>query len=166
MDIARRGIELFNARDVERIAEIAHPDLVWRPAMGTLEGREYHGLDGIAQYRQDLDAGFRDIGFEIEAVEPIGSDTVLVIGRLYGTGFSSGVSVSGERGVVIRFRDDKITSIESFPFVARARGGPGRSGGMTAAAEERTAPPLGLCVRVANEKPQSSHLGVAIEEPT
>ena len=121
VDMARRGNEMFNARDFRRLAEIAHPDVVWRPAMGTLESRQYHGLDGMRRYQDDLGAGFRDLGFEIESLHEIGSDTVLMVGRLHGTGSSSGVTVSGERGVVIRFRDDKITSIESFPSVAHAR---------------------------------------------
>jgi ketosteroid isomerase-like protein len=119
-ELARRGVEMFNGRDFGHLSEIAHDDVVWRPALGQLEDREYRGLEGFVEYTRDIGASFQDERFEIESIRPVGDDAVIVFGRLHGTGARSGVAVSGERGVVIRFRDGKIAAMESFPSAAEA----------------------------------------------
>ena len=122
--VAKRLMDAFNAGDLDAslalLKEEAHPDFVWKPAIAILDGGEYRGADGMRAYDEDFRASFQAQSFEPEFSRAIGTDTVLILGRLHGTGQQSGASVSGERGIVLRFRERKLASMASYPSHAEA----------------------------------------------
>lgn len=114
LEIAERGIDAFNRRDVEVLAELTTRDFAWFPALpGTVEGGDYRGRDGIETYLGDirdiwetlrvLGDEFRDLG-----------DRVLALGRTEGRGQASGVQVDAPLAMVFDFRGGKISRVRTY----------------------------------------------------
>jgi ketosteroid isomerase-like protein len=114
VEIVKRGIDAFNRRDVNVLADLTTPDFEWFPALpGTVEGDGYRGREGIEAYFDEIRStwdglrvcgdGFRDLG-----------DTVLVLGRTEGRGRASGVQVDAPLGIVFDFRGDKVARARTY----------------------------------------------------
>ena len=55
VEIVQRGIEAFNRRDVDLLAELTTPDFAWFPALpGAVEADGYRGRAGMETARCDL----------------------------------------------------------------------------------------------------------------
>jgi ketosteroid isomerase-like protein len=115
IEVTQRATEAFNAGDLDFLAQAVTSDFVWRPAIGTLESREYRGIDAMRHYWRDLGESFDETRFETAECRTVAADTVVILGRLHATGHSSGAAVSGERGIVARFRGERIASMTSYP---------------------------------------------------
>src|ERR1700730_6467853 len=96
VEIVKRGIDAFNRRDVEALADVVTPDFEWFPALpSTVEGARfsgYRGREGSERYYEALRSawqGLRVLGNEFRDL----GDSVLVLGRADGRGRGSGVEV-------------------------------------------------------------------------
>jgi ketosteroid isomerase-like protein len=114
VEVVKRAVEAFSARDVDLAAALATPDFEWFPAMtGTVERGSYQGREGVGAYLRDvldtwaelrvLAAEFRDLG-----------DRVLMLGRMAGRGRGSGAPVDAPIGMVFECRGGRIAQIRSF----------------------------------------------------
>src|SRR5437868_2881476 len=60
LETARRGIDAFNRRDVEALADLTTPDFAWFPALpGTVEKDGYRGREGVETYFGEIEGTWR-----------------------------------------------------------------------------------------------------------
>ena len=117
VEMVKRGIDAFNRRDVEALADVVTPDFEWFPALpSTVEGegyRGYRGREGIETYFEDVRStweGLRVLGAEFRDL----GGSVLVFGRAEGRGRGSGVEVDTPLGIVFDFRHAKCSRARTY----------------------------------------------------
>jgi len=114
VEIAKRGIDAFNHRNVDLLAMLVTPDFAWFPALpGIVEGDGYRGREGIETYFDEisntwgelrvLGGEFRDLG-----------DRVVVLGRTEGRGRGSGVQVDSPLAMVFDFLEAKMSRVLTY----------------------------------------------------
>ena len=95
----------------ELIARFADPDIEWVEA--AIDGRVYHGHEGVQQsFERWLDQ-WDEFGYEAERFVDRGDD-VLVVGQEQGRGMTSGASVSSRHYSVWTVRAGKIARYREF----------------------------------------------------
>jgi ketosteroid isomerase-like protein len=108
VEIAKRGIDAFNRRDLEILAEITTDDYEWFPAFaGIVEGGSYRGREGIEAYFLAASDTWEEVRVVADEFRDLGQ-RVLMLGRVEGRGRGSGVEVDAPHGVVYDFRRGKI----------------------------------------------------------
>jgi ketosteroid isomerase-like protein len=119
VDVARRAVAAFNARDVEGFAALTTSDFEWSPSMSPIDGAVFVGHDGVRKYFQEL-AGAWD-RFDVHPDEFLEHRTgVLVLGRLEGRGRGSGAATSASLGMAFDMREGAISRIRGYLDQARA----------------------------------------------
>jgi ketosteroid isomerase-like protein len=113
VDIARRAIAAFNARDVDAFAALTSPDFEWIPSMSPIEGETFHGRAGIDRYFELLAAAWEHFSVDPEDFR-LGAGIVLALGRLEGRGRGSGATVDASLGMAFWLGDGSITRIRGF----------------------------------------------------
>jgi ketosteroid isomerase-like protein len=113
VEIAKRAIEAFNAREIETFMSLVTPDFEWSPSMSAIENRLFVGPAGVREYF----AAFGDAWERFQIVpgefrEAI--DLVLMLGRLEGHGRMSGVQVDSPLGMAFDLRSGMIVRIRGF----------------------------------------------------
>lgn len=113
VEVAKRGIAAFNAREVELFASLTTPDFIWYPSMGAIEGQAFEGRPGIDRYFGTLADAWE--AFQIDPGEfRTLADTVVMLGRLNGLGKGSGVPVDSSLGMVFDLHGGAISCIRGF----------------------------------------------------
>jgi len=109
VELAKRGVDALNRRDLDAFAEHCTADVEWFPSMaGTIEGGSYKGREGMERYFEHYEETwerFRVHNDEYRSVD----DRVLAAGRLEATGRGSGVPVTAPVWTVIEFRGGKMS---------------------------------------------------------
>jgi ketosteroid isomerase-like protein len=114
VEIAKRGINAFNQRDVYTLAEITTDDYEWFPAFaGIVEGGSYRGRNGIETYFQAAMDTWEEVRVVADEFRDLGQ-RVLMLGRVEGRGRGSGVEVDAPHAVVWDFRDGKISRTRAY----------------------------------------------------
>lgn len=113
--IARRGLEIMDAQEFERLAEVMHDDVKWMVGGVTVDGPE-----GIGQFLGGFYTAFPDARHEVLAVVEEGDAVALElrVKATHGGAFPSpvgeiaatGRSVEWASGTFVRVRDGKIES--------------------------------------------------------
>jgi ketosteroid isomerase-like protein len=113
VEVVRRLLDAFNARDLDRFARLTTEDFEWSPSMVAIDGEVLLGREGIETYFGRMidawdefrvaDGEFRDLG-----------DRVLWRGRLDGRGRISGALVSAPLDILYGLRDGQVSSMRSF----------------------------------------------------
>jgi ketosteroid isomerase-like protein len=112
VEIVRRGIEAFNARDVDDLVSLSDPDGEWLPFRAQLEGTVYRRHEGIRQYVHDMDEDWE--AFRIDPLEfHARGDRVAVIGRVRALGRDSSVDIDSLAGFVFELRWGRIRRLTS-----------------------------------------------------
>jgi len=107
-ECSRKGVDVFNRRDLDAFAALMTDDYEWVGAfLGSVEGGSYRGLEGIARYFREAEETWEE--FHAPGVEfrDLG-DRVLVLGRMEGRGRTSGVEVQASYTMIVEFRGSKI----------------------------------------------------------
>ena len=113
MEIVRRGIDAFNRRDVDLLAELTTPDFEWFPALpGTVEADGYRGREGMETYFAEIRGTWEELSVLVDDVHDLG-DGALVLGRTEGRGRASGVQVDAPIGIVFDFRRGKVSRVRA-----------------------------------------------------
>jgi hypothetical protein len=103
-----RGIEAFNARDIEGIVALCHPEVEFHSTFAAVGGGVYHGHDGLRRWHQDLAEVFdQEIGLEPEEYFDLGEHT-LAFHVMHGRGKASGAAVSLPIAQVVRWHEDGV----------------------------------------------------------
>lgn len=111
---ALRGIEAYNRRDVDGVAELTTADFEWLPALpGALESEGYRGRDGVEQYFAEIDRTWEELRIVVDDVREVG-EGALVLGRTEGRGRASGVQVNAPIGIVFDFRRGRAWRVRAY----------------------------------------------------
>ena len=125
VEVIERGIDAFNRRDVDLVAELTTPDFAWFPALpAAVEADGYRGREGMETYFADVEATWEELRIFIDELRDLG-DGVLLLGRTEGRGRASGVEVNAPIGIAYDFRGHKVSRCRAFLNHAD---GPQRSG--------------------------------------
>jgi ketosteroid isomerase-like protein len=113
VEVAKRALDAFNRRDFDGLIELITPDIEWFPAMPGAVKDGYRGRLGVEAYLGEVRNTWKDY----RACSSVFSDLdahVLVLGRAEGNGRDSGVTVDSPLGMVIDFRDGRISRVRSY----------------------------------------------------
>jgi ketosteroid isomerase-like protein len=109
-ELARRGVETYNSRDVEAHLSLWDPECEWLPFLTAgVEGESaYRGHDGIRQWFRDTDEMFSEVEWEVREVRDLGDDRGVILGTIRACGRASGAEVSSPIGQLFELRDGRI----------------------------------------------------------
>jgi len=96
VEIMRRAMEAFNARDRNRALSMCDPEIEFR---SPFEQKTYRDLDGMVRWRETVDAAFDDFHMEDSRFADAGGDRVVVLYRIVGRGAGSDVPVPRPRSL-------------------------------------------------------------------
>jgi ketosteroid isomerase-like protein len=114
VDMARRGIDAFNRRDLAEFAEIITADYEWVGAfLGAVEGGSYRGLQGLRRYFLEAVETWEEFSVSGEDFRDLG-DMVLIVGRMRGRGRNSKVELDTEYTMIAEFREGRIARSRSY----------------------------------------------------
>jgi ketosteroid isomerase-like protein len=114
VELHRRAIEAFNARDVEAVLALADSSLELHSAFATIGGGIYKGHDGIQKYFRDYeDAWGAEIRAQPEAYFDLGENTLFFF-VMRGRGQRSGAEVAMTVTQVARWRDGLLAYLRSY----------------------------------------------------
>lgn len=120
-EFARRGVEAFNAGDVETLGQMSHPECVLRGLRYEVDGTEYVGPSAIREFWADSADVWEEMsmaGAEIEETD----GRVLVTCRLLLRGRGSGAVVEHELAWLVELRDGLMYRGRTTLDVESARG--------------------------------------------
>jgi ketosteroid isomerase-like protein len=115
IELQRRLVEAFNARDIEAWIALCDPQIELHSTFAAVGGMTvYHGHDGLRRWFGDLeDAWGSEIRIEVEAYFDLGEHT-LGFHVLHGRGRQSGVEVAMPAAAVQRWRDGLTAYIKAY----------------------------------------------------
>jgi len=114
VEIVRRMQDAFNQRDLVQFFDTLDPEVEWIPIMAVLEGRSYHGHDGVRQWLEELSRDWEV--FETYSVEnrDLG-DRVLSLGFWRARGRGSGVELESQQASwIIDLEAGRIVRLQTF----------------------------------------------------
>jgi ketosteroid isomerase-like protein len=122
VELARRGYELFNARDLSAFFDVFDSKLVYRNRTDEPDAQVYHGIEEFRGYVAGWLDTFDDLRFDVHEVVDLG-DQVVVVTDLLGRARETGADVRGAyvflwaireaRGVDIREYATKEEALEA-----------------------------------------------------
>jgi len=114
VEIVKRGIDAFNRRDIDLLAELTTPDFEWFPALpGTFEADGYRGREGMETYFAEIRGTWEELRVLSDEVRDLG-DGALLLGRTEARGPASGVQVDAPIGIVYEFRGGKVSRVRAY----------------------------------------------------
>jgi len=114
VELAKRGIDAFNTRDLDLVDELAHPDYEFFPALvGTIDGDSFKGREGLKRYFETVSDTWEELRLVGEEFRDLGN-RVLWLGRLEGCGRGSGVPVDSPCAFIIELRARKIERVRAY----------------------------------------------------
>jgi ketosteroid isomerase-like protein len=113
VEAAKRAIDAFNRRDVERFFTLAASDFEWFPAMaGTVESG-YRGRDGIEKYLADIDDTWEEYRVRADEFRDL-DDRVVMLGRIEGRGRGSRAWIDSPTGTIFEFLNGKMLRVRTY----------------------------------------------------
>ena len=120
VELHRRVIEAFNARDIERMLAYCDPGIEWNSTFAAVGGAIYHGHEGIRKWDREWREVWGDeIRAEPEAYFDLGENTVAFY-LLHGRGQQSGAAVTLPIAAVARWRSGLILAFKGYAHRADA----------------------------------------------
>jgi ketosteroid isomerase-like protein len=114
VEILRRGIDAYNARDVEAFIACCHPEIEIHSAFAAVGGAIYHGHDGMREFFRDFEEVWGDqVHIEPEAYFDLGESTLFFY-VLHGRGRGSGAEVAMPSALVARYRADLLVYVRAY----------------------------------------------------
>jgi ketosteroid isomerase-like protein len=111
--LVQRMAVTFNQRDVPSFLEVIDPDVEWIPIMAALEGRVYHGHEGVCQWLEDLATDWEYFETYQEEHEVIG-DRVLIFGRWRARARNSGIELKEPGSWLVDLHDGRVRRLQTF----------------------------------------------------
>jgi ketosteroid isomerase-like protein len=113
VELVREGLAAWLSGDVERAAELVHPDVVSVRMPPIPDPGTYHGVAGIQEMYDDWTADFG--AFEMEPLEFVDVGDRVVVGMIQrGTGKASGAPVEGRFWFVFTIAEGKLARQEVY----------------------------------------------------
>ena len=114
IELHRRWLEAYNARDMESLIAYCDPGIEFHSVFAAVGGGLYHGHDGMRRWHRDMqDVWGDEISVEPEAYFDLGDHT-LVFALLHGRGQGSGAGVAIAGAQVARWRDGRMVYVKIY----------------------------------------------------
>jgi ketosteroid isomerase-like protein len=114
VDLLRRVVEAYNARDIEAFVAYCDPRIEFHSAFAAVGGAVYHGHEGMRMWHRDLEDAWGDaVRVEPETYFDLGQQTLFFY-VLHGRGLHSGVEVAMPNAVVASWRDGLIVHMKGY----------------------------------------------------
>jgi ketosteroid isomerase-like protein len=107
VEIVRRSIDLFNARDMAAYFQLFHPEVTYRNREDEPDVRLYRGLEEYKGYVAGWLEMFEDLRLESRDFIDRG-EQVIAVAELQGRGRRTGAEVRGSYVFLLRLRDGVI----------------------------------------------------------
>jgi ketosteroid isomerase-like protein len=120
VETVERVFEALGRRDVEAALRDCDRDIEFTSLIGQLDGRSYHGHDGIRGFASELLEAWDVWLPTAERFEAEGDD-VLALGSSQVRGRGSGVEITIEWGTVMRLREGRVFQARMYASAAEAR---------------------------------------------
>jgi ketosteroid isomerase-like protein len=119
VDVVRRFLDAFNARDVEVLVRLSAEDCEWVPFRAQLEGIVYRGHEGVRQFLSDMNEDWET--FRIDPLEfRDRHQRVAVIGRVKARSAGSSMEIESIAGFVHEVEQGRVRRITSHSDVEAA----------------------------------------------
>jgi ketosteroid isomerase-like protein len=105
VELVRKAVAAFNARDTEAVLSFIDPEVEFESAA---EHKTYRGIQGMRQYREDSDAVMEGFHTEGDQFLDAGGDRVVHLYRIVGEGAGSGVPVSRDGAILWQLQDGRL----------------------------------------------------------
>ena len=112
VEVAKRWIAAWNARDADALAEATHPEGEILLPRNLLEGGSYLGPDGARRALADALETWEEAHVTLEAVREAGDQVVLLARTVKMP--RGGPRTEYEAGYVVRVRDGKLVHMRPF----------------------------------------------------
>jgi ketosteroid isomerase-like protein len=114
VEVAKRGLDAFNRRDIEGFSEVATADFEFVPALlAIVEGGSIVGRDGLQAFFAAIPNTWDEFHTIAEDFRDVG-DHVLVLGRAEARGRGSGVELVAPVALVLEFRSNRISRARAY----------------------------------------------------
>jgi ketosteroid isomerase-like protein len=120
LEAIRESLQAFDARGADAVADDLHPDFELNMETLLLDGRVYHGIEGLRRWRSDITNVLEYDRFEPQAVRFAGENCVVVFGRLHAKGRASGVETDVPLIHVYETQDGKTRRLTMYSDAHRA----------------------------------------------
>jgi ketosteroid isomerase-like protein len=116
VEIVERAVAAINQRDIGGYLACCTEDveLIWITPTSDVAGASFEGADGIRRFFADIADFNPDFNIAFERLEAVGTDRVLALMQLTGSGRASGISTDAETGNVYDLVDGRIKRIRVF----------------------------------------------------
>ena len=113
VETIKRGVEAYNAGDVEGMLAMCDPEVRLTPMRKLLEGGEYVGHSGLRRFMADMDEDWSERAIDIAEVRDAG-DRLLVLGDFHGTGRASSAEVRYPVAWLCHMHDGKLARMVAY----------------------------------------------------
>jgi ketosteroid isomerase-like protein len=114
VDVLRRALAAYNARDIDAFIEHFHPGIELHSAYSAVGGADYRGHDGLRKFFQDFEEMWEDGSrVEPEAYFDLG-DAVVSSYVVHGRRPPTGVEVDLPSALVARFQGGLIAYLKAY----------------------------------------------------
>jgi ketosteroid isomerase-like protein len=120
LDAIRKSLHAFDARGVDAVAGELHPEFELNMETLLLDGRVYHGIEGLRRWRSDVADALEYDRFEPKAVRFAAENRIVVFGRLHSKGRTSGVETDVPLIHVYEMEDGKARRLTMYSDADRA----------------------------------------------
>jgi ketosteroid isomerase-like protein len=104
VEVIRAGYDAYARGDVEGMLACLAPDVELTSAFGDVEGRSYHGHEGIRAWLADVDDAWEEFALEVTDITEVGGERVVVELDVTARG-RSGVEVHTKLGALWSVRE-------------------------------------------------------------
>ena len=102
------AVQTGNREQVRAMAaELVHPECEWTPLLSGVDGRTYHGPDGMAEFFEEWLDSFVP-AYQDREFEELDGGAVLATCRLTVEGRESGVGLDREIALIAEFEDGRL----------------------------------------------------------
>jgi ketosteroid isomerase-like protein len=112
VELVRRAIAAFNAREVETLVSLCDPECDFLPFRAQLEGLIYRGHEGMRQFMRDIEEDWETYRIDASEFRERG-DRVAALGQVTAQGRGTGMHIESTAGFVFEVRDGLAMSIVS-----------------------------------------------------
>ena len=113
--VVREILARFNARRLDDILELSHPDVEIVAQASRFTGEPYHGHDGLMRWFAETFDSFDEWSVTVDEVEETNPGRVLAVGSLHMRGRESGANVDMACAWVFDFEGELAIRMETFP---------------------------------------------------
>lgn len=113
-EVVRRTWAAISRRDIPAALECLHPEIEAIPLGAAMEGRVYHGHDGIVTWlERELWATYETFEVHIDEIREVG-DRLLLLGHWIARGLESGVDLDVAASWVVDMRDGRVVRWQTY----------------------------------------------------